>query len=633
MNIDIINDEKSLNINNIDSQNTPSYQGSTMNTLSNRDKKNIKNIIKNHKIQITDEELTSQNLKTNFRINKTEVYDNDKSPEYNLNRSNNKLEDLTLNNFEDTFSKNKLNLKSCINLTNSRSKNNNFNDNSNKNKDVTQHLNSYSNLCNNENSKLNKKHHISRSIDNSITEKANYKNFTGNSIQSTKNLSYSNNKTFTENINCNNSSNIITTGDIEYNLNKSSFCNFDNKNSEKKIYNNLDSGLKKNNKSSYKNNLNLKLNNKNLLKKRNNNNNNKISINISSIQSPDHRATYKIEKIENTTSGEIKYEEFKEFNKKINFDNKKIIELQKCTPSNREKNGIVFDKFYHLEKNDDSKVKKLIFDDLISYNNCDKKNLQINNINNDLNDRIQRAISNSPNRLKTENSSKKTIENCYREICSNSNFKKQQENKSEINKLTKQCFYLDNEVRNNKANKKIFVNSSLNFYNNEEQNIFNYNLPFKNKTIEHDENNIEYSLNTPHKLKLKNQQEKLIQKKYTDLYIKDNNLNTPNSKKSKLRLNSCEILEGRNLNNYKNIICVTENKNENYVNDYNPKLNFLRERYGKKKFKVLIDLLKNSNDINKTINDNEKIKSIVGEDYKIARSFLKNISNEIFPKN
>jgi hypothetical protein len=465
-----------------------------------------------------------------------------------------------------------------------------------------------------------------------LSERVNYSNYTGNNyIQSTKNLNYPYDKTFSDNFNMNNSSSIIVTSDVEYNLNKTTLSNNNYKNSEKsyeKEINYLESGVKSSNKSSYKRKLNLKLNNKQLLKK---SNNKKIFINISSIQSPDHRAIYKIEKNENHENGEIKYEKFKNFNKP-KTENKKLFELQQCTSANIDINSSKPVNLYD-EKNEKLKVKKLVFDDYDDCvsNNHIKKDFNINNINNNLNDRIQRAISNSPNRIRTENSSNKNNDNLVRDVNSSKNRTKETTN-SQISKISKDSFNFDND--NNQSYNKIMVNSTMNFYIKPEQNISNYFLPIKNKTIDHEEETeINYMLNN----KYANQKKEFLcdRNRKIDIDIKNPYFNLPINRKSKLRLNSFDISVGRMYKNDKDIIPVTENKNDynkNYINYDNPKLNFLKERYGDKKLNMLIDLLKNSDDVNKTINDNEKIKSIVGEDFRIAKSFLKTISNEIFSK-
>lgn len=683
--IDTHNDDKSLSIN---SQNTPSYQGSTMNTLSNRDKKNIRNIIKNHKIQITDSDLTSQDLKLNFnlnsqRINKTEASDiSPKSPNYYFNNNNNniinnanvdKIEDLILNNFEDTFSKNKINLKSCINLTNSNSKNHNLTKHSNKNTTDIYHNNyiykeneiksqnthSIFNLNNNINHKFseNKRHHISRSIDNSLTDRANYHKYNNNNynLNTRSPTSNSNNKTYSDINNINNSSSVIVTSDIETSLNKTNLsCNnfYNNnknyKNSEKSIERektNLDFGIKKlnnnNNKSSYKNKINLKLNNKNLLKK---SNNKKISINISSIQSPDHKAIYKIEKIENHENGEIKYEEFKDLNK-TKTENKNtqnnFIELQNYTPANKDPHSSKLVKFYaEHEINASGKVKRLIFDDCVNNKIINKNLNNFNNNfnnnssnNNDLNDRIQRAISNSPNRnAVSENGSSKYNESFFiaersPNNCFNINIFNKNKTKlgiSQVNKSSCENFNNINKDKNNDSYIKIAVNLTMNCdsKNPTEQNISNPNLHPKIKIIDHD-NNEDAKINLINQTNSKN----------TFLEANDPNFNTPINRKSRPRLDSSEISASLIRQNKNNFIAATDNKKVNFVNNNynnNPKLNFLKERYGDRKFTMLMDLLESSKDINKTLNDNEMIKSIVGEDYKIAKSFLKNISNEIF---
>lgn len=621
MNIDTQNDEKSLNLNNIESQNTPSYQGSTVNTLSNRDKKNIKNIIKNHKIQITDSDLTSQDLKSNFNLNKhkfikTETCDiSPKNPLDDLSKfyNHDKTQDLALNNFEDTFSKNKINLKSCINLTSSNSKKfSNFNEiNYENQKEISRILstdiakNNYSN---------NKRHHISRSIDNSCTDRAHSPNYTdiyNYRIQSTKNPGYSNNKTLSEINNINNSSSIILTSDIEYNLNKTSNCDNVYKNSEKTIDKDksiLDSGVKhynndNTNKSSYKNKLNLKLNNKHLLKK---SHNRKISINISSIQSPDHRAVYKIENIEKDGNGEIKYEGFKGFNKS-GFKNSQnnLINLQGNNTVNRDLRS--------------GKVKRLFFENSVSNSN---NNLNVS-VSNNLNDRIQRAISNSPNRILPENNNNNNNKSSINEGSFHKNINKDNLRYNEISKssIDNSAIKNDNKSRMSTYN-KIMVNSSVNFYNKKlEETEAHYKLPPKNKTIEHDEDS-EFTVI---------RQTNTNNAKYTNSNMNNANFITPINRKSRARLNSSENLVSRIDQNKINFLPVAENKNNNYTINYNPKLNFLRERYGDTKFKMLMDLFDNSSDLNKTLNDNEKIRSIVGEDYKIAKSFLKNISNEIFP--
>ncbi len=665
--IETLNDDKSLRIN---SQNTPSYQGSTMNTFSNRDKKNIKSIIKNHKIQITDSDLSSQDLKLNFNFNKNRInlkhtYDiSPESPNCDLKNKNNdefaieKNEDLILNDFEDTFSKSKLNLKSCINLTNSNSKNYNFTKQANKTNILNEEefisqknnlsLNTKNNTSNRNISnnrvdppRLYKKHNVSRSIDNSVGETANYRNFNinnsndysyDNSLNSKSPSNYSNNKTYSDINNVNNSICIMVTSDIEGGLNKSTSSNNNNfKNSEKTIekeiknqdneLKNSNNNTKHNSKSLYKNKINLKLNNKHLLKK---SINKQISINISSIHSPDHTAIYRIEKIENHENGEIKCERFKDLNeRKTEKENtqKSLIDLQNCVvPINKHLNSISkLEKFSReVERTGSGKLKKLVFVDCVNNNNFEKQHLNNSNINNSLNDRIHRAISNSPNRIVADNSNSIYNESSVRVGLSNNFNNNITIGNSQLNKSAFENFNVFHKDKNDSYCKNT-VNSSKSFTNKKsEQNIFNYNLKQKNKTIDNDED---------HEINLINNQNN---SKNTYLDITDINFHTPIKRKSKSRHNSSDVFAGQIDSKNNKIKSETDNTNIN-LNNYNPKLNFLKERYGERKFKMLIDLMENSKDLNKTLNDTQKIKSIVGEDYKIAKSFMKNISNEIFP--
>jgi len=659
MNIETSNDEKNLIIKNIDFHNTPSYHGSTANTLSNRDKKNIRNVMKCQKIQITDADLTSHDLKYNFYLNNhnnynnvknfnnnskisTDKFENVKNNPNNKNKlgklNNNQQEKFIFNNFEETFDKN--NNKNKINhyMNISEINPNNYN----LKKDT--HF-SYSRENNHFNSKTNKKHHISKSIDNPIFDRQNSRKNSINNNNIINTPQVSNEKSYFNICNITNSSAIINTSDFEFNYMKTTTNNHYKKNFERSrekvnsIYsynnNNLNKINHKNNinnfnnsnyKNSYKSKLNLKLNNKNLLKK---SHNNKISINISSIQSPDHKAIYKIEKIENHDNGEIRFDGFDDFKNPDNLNKKtqasnimNIIELQECSQPNL---------FTNNNKNQNNKIKitkeeknqKLNFDDF-------------GRIENNLNDRVQRAFSNSPIRMQTKqnngnfnkNPTNTKISDLRKETDSHIlNFKNIEQN-LKSNEIHYNCFQFNNER---------LINSSNNFYNNlNTKNNYDYSIS-KNKDSDHEEY-VDLDVVNSKNLIVKNQQR--IENKNLVLEINYGNFKTPINRKSRSRLNTSDfIFEKHDLEEkIKYNIPVSENKSSNNIrnlipltNSYNPKLNFLKERYGEHKFCKLLELLENSENLNQTLNDNLKIKNIVGEDYKIAKNFLKTISNEIFP--
>ena len=84
-----------------------------------------------------------------------------------------------------------------------------------------------------------------------------------------------------------------------------------------------------------------------------------------------------------------------------------------------------------------------------------------------------------------------------------------------------------------------------------------------------------------------------------------------------------------NSNNTNNRLSTNSNNNniEDIKKENNMRsgfmLNFLHERYGEEKFSLLIELLETSNNPLETLQDEEKIVNIVGEDFKIAQKFLR----------
>jgi hypothetical protein len=447
---------------------------------------------------------------------------------------------------------------------------------------------------------------ISKSIDKStpyrkITEK-NYDNNYNQKLQNSKNsnnLSYSEISNITK---IDNSSAIVTTSDIDYNYNKTT-TNYNYKNSERSIdkENNFYKNTPKvNYNNSFKNKINLKLNNKNLLKK---NHNKKISINISSIQSPDHKAIYKIEKVENHENGEIKYDGFgvinqlKNLNKNLqksldNNINYMIDHEYSALKTNRNKDSSV------IENEQNKKIKNLVFDDYLNYPN----------------QRFERNISYSPLRNRYINTTNKLSEKNNISAISNSIYKNNINfvtNKKTENSYNNYCneYYIEiNHQKNNKQTQDDYDYSRLKINKNCSNNYpyFPYNEIDHNKNL-----------------------------KTSSIEIGDPNFKTPIIRKSRNKLITNSISNIKKNSYDKNFINknfpITDYKNFNkyrFNNIYNPKLNYLRERYGDKKFGMLIELLEKSDINNETLNDNELLKNIVGEDYKIAKSFLKNISNE-----
>jgi hypothetical protein len=68
--------------------------------------------------------------------------------------------------------------------------------------------------------------------------------------------------------------------------------------------------------------------------------------------------------------------------------------------------------------------------------------------------------------------------------------------------------------------------------------------------------------------------------------------------------------------NFGEILNSPQNQTVNF------KINFLKERYGEKLNK-LIEMIDKSDNVNDVLEDEKIIRDVIGEDYKIAQSFLK----------
>lgn len=62
----------------------------------------------------------------------------------------------------------------------------------------------------------------------------------------------------------------------------------------------------------------------------------------------------------------------------------------------------------------------------------------------------------------------------------------------------------------------------------------------------------------------------------------------------------------------------------------NFKMKFLKEKFGVMKFNMLIDLFEKSKNIEEDINDDIKLKTIIGEEFRVAKNFLKNTYREVY---
>ena len=185
----------------------------------------------------------------------------------------------------------------------------------------------------------------------------------------------------------------------------------------------------------------------------------------------------------------------------------------------------------------------------------------------------------------------------------------------------KNNFYLELKNTNKLNSNNSFSNQSSCNLKNQSSNFFFNNEDFINDKYSHlnenfNKNEIKLNLNNFIKNKKKFQ-------------LKKNSTNNKNIDSSNI-MNLCKVFKNSKIFNFENINDLFHNKDSSSELS----INFILEKFGNEKTYNLLNLIKNSDNPTEILDDSEKIKVILGEDYKIGQKFLKNnISSKISVNN
>ena len=559
----------------------------------------MKNILKNYKIDNNKSPSNLSNISKNDN-------DNDKFNYNNYDNENQEKKSLKLHlDFLENEKENKIGLNEKIQIKEKKVINNNLDKVKfliNENEDIFKK------------SKSDVRKSISKSIDNHNNKFFNYNLINENNEFKNTQLNISNNP-------YNRNENLIENDQLNMNLNfkiKSRDISHD----ERKDY------------SQKLNKIQMKLNNKYLFKKQKNN----ILISTPNMKSP-----------------EIKYinsSQIKKINQ-IDKENDNYIDFDNDINTFKNNNN-----FYNIQKTTKNINCSYNLNSITSYSNL------INNYN-----RYQGLEKDKDNDKNKDTDN--FIDKDYNNISYSNkriNFRKREISASPLSRRINSNYTenyheheLDKDNYNNLINLNPFRINYSNVNNNDntkDEHKYN-NKKFGEKSSEIKDG---YIINNSHK----DDSYKNIQNENDFQYVsfKNNEINTPNHEGVSIRKNNDKIQlvlnENTNIDNF--LLNIKDSKtprvnnfyeiNKYYNNNFdnienltfmvkfekfleifkspeNFKMNFLKEKFGINKFNMLIDLFEKSKNIEENLNDDQLLKFILGDEFKVAKNFLKNIYKEI----
>jgi hypothetical protein len=543
---------------------------------------NIKNILKNYKIENNISPSNINNISKNY---------NDKYIDYDCNNDNPDKEMIKLNmDFFENENENQIGINENRLINEKIGENNKFyNDYLEKRKFL---IKENEDIFKNSKSEIRKS--ISRSIDNNNKININYYNY--NNI---------NKKDHYKNTELNIYNNRL---DKNENLGEENHLNFKFKSKSRDISND-----EKKDYSQKFNEIQMKLNNKHLLKKQNKN----FLISTSNKKSPEINFNQKININENDNDNN-------NYNNIIlNNDKKNLYNYIQKTTKN-------INCYYNLNSlsscsNYQNQIKDKDKDD---YNDDDKDYQKISFSYKKSNFR-NREISASSLSRRNKNYCNENKNDNYIDKINNSN-KKININSFKINYSI---------IKNNLCKKDEYENNNKNIIENP-KDIYHGGIINSSKKEEGLNNrklseNIEYvsfkyiDTNNPNneaKYIIKNS-DKIQRNIFENINTDYNNLSyskeckTPRVNKNDFNNNNFDYIE--------NVSVKYEKFLEIFKSPENFKMNFLKEKFGIFKFNILIDFFEKSKNIEEDLNDDKQLKNILGDEFKLAKSFLKNIYKDI----